>query len=330
MYTLRILNSELTGRFLNMKDAIDHVALAYKLYARGEADVFPVIVHHFESGKRELDIKSGHLAGAGVYGLKMLGFCSENPARGLAPLSGLILVMDVDKEQPIGIIDGAAITFMRTGAAGAVAARTFARKNAKRALIIGAGNQGRAQLMGLATGMPELAEIEICDMSDEAGERFVAEQQIKYPDILLKAAPYKNLSEAAAKADIIVTCTRSREYFLKKEWIQPGTHINAIGTDMPGKQEIDPDLMAEAKLFGDSVVQVLQKGECQHAAAEGKIQEEDITEIGQVLEGMRPGRVSDDEITVFDATGMAIQDLIVSAKILEKAAQLGVGSEIAF
>lgn len=330
MYTLRILNSELTNSFLNMKDAIENVALAYRLYARGEAGVFPIIVHHFESGKRELDIKSGHLAGAGVFGLKMLGFCSENPQRGLSPLSGLILVMDVDKEQPIGIIDGTPVTFMRTGAAGAVAARIFARKDSKKVLIIGAGNQGRAQLLGLVTGLPELKEICICDMFDESTKRFVTEEQPKYPFVRLTAVPYGKLPEAAGEADIIVTCTRSREYFLKKEWIKAGTHINAIGTDMPGKQEIDPELMASAKLFGDSAIQVVQKGECQYAAAAGKISQDDITEIGQVLDGLKPGRISNDEITIFDATGMAIQDLIVAAKLLEKAAELGIGVEVEF
>lgn len=330
MYSLRILSSAQTNDLLNMGDAISDVELAYKLYAREEAGVFPVIVHHFESGKREMDLKSGHLAGAGVFGMKMLGFCSENPQRGLAPLAGLIVVMDVDKQQPIGILDGTPITFMRTGAAGAVAARALARKDSKKVLIAGAGNQGRAQLLGLATAMPALEEIYICDILYENSCRFVNEQNGKFPNLQLKAVLYAELAEIAGQADIIVTCTRSREFYIHKEWIKAGTHINAIGADMPGKQEIEPELMANVRLFGDSRAQVIQKGECQHAAKSGRVSADDITEIGEVLEGMKPGRRSEDDITLFDATGMAIQDLIVSAQLLEKAKELNIGLEVEF
>lgn len=330
MYPLRILNSEQTSYLLNMEDAISDVELAYRLYAREEAGVFPVIVHHFESGKREMDLKSGHLAGAGVFGMKMLGFCSENPQRGLASLSGLIVVMDVDKQQPIGILDGTPITFMRTGAAGAVAARALARKDAKKVLIVGAGNQGRAQLLGLATAMPTLEEIYICDIIYEKSCQFVEEQKGKFPNLRLKAVLYAELAKTAGQADIIVTCTRSRKFFINKQWIKAGTHINAIGADMPGKQEIEPELLASIKLFGDSRAQVIQKGECQHAVKSGRISADDIAEIGEVLEGIKPGRNSEDDITLFDATGMAIQDLIVSAHLLEKAKQLNIGLEVEF
>ncbi len=330
MYSLRILNSEQTNRLLNMEQALSDVELAYRLFEKGEAEVFPLIVHQFEKGKREMDLKSGHLAGAGIFGMKMLGFCSENPERGMPPLSGLIVVMDVDTQQPIGILDGTPITFLRTGAAGGVAAKTFSRKGSKRALIIGAGNQGRAQLQGLASAMPMLEVIDICDIKYESSCSFVNTQNKKYPNFKLRAVPYTGLAEVAGQVDIIVTCTRSREFFLKKEWVKPGTHINAIGTDMPGKQEIDPELMANVKLFGDSRSQVLQKGECQYVAKSGKVSADDITEIGEVLEGSKPGRISEDDITIFDATGMAIQDLIVSAKLLEKAKELSIGTEVKF
>lgn len=330
MYTLRVLNSEQTKNLLNMEQAISNVELAYRLFAKGEAGVFPVIVHQFEKGKREMDLKSGHLAGAGVFGMKMLGFCSENQERGLQPLAGLILVMDVEKQQPIGILDGTPITFFRTGAAGGVAARTFARKDSKKALIIGAGNQGRAQLHGLATAMPTLEDIYISDIINESSIHFVDEQKLKYPNLEIKYVPYEELSKMTRNMDIIVTCTRAQGWFLKKEWISPGTHINAIGADMPGKQEIAPDLMKSIKLFGDSRAQVIEKGECQHIAKTKNITGNDIDEIGEVLEGMRTGRTSKDDITLFDATGMAIQDLIVASKLLENAKEERIGVEIKF
>ena len=330
MYSLRVLNNKETNDLLDMKQALFDVELAYRLFTKGEAGVFPVIVHQFEKGKREMDLKSGHLTGAGVFGMKMLGFCSDKLAHGIKPLSGLILVMDVKKQQPIGILDGTPITFFRTGAAGGVAAKTFARKDSKQALIIGAGNQGRAQLYGLTTAIPKLKKIHISDIVDEYSLDFVKEQSRRYPDIRIKHVAFQDLAAVLRNMDIIVTCTRARNWFLKKEWISPGTHINAIGADMPGKQEIDPTLMKTVKLFGDSRMQVIEKGESQHAAKAGQIKKSDIVEIGEVLENIKSGRSSDEDITLFDATGMAIQDLIVAKNLLERAKREGIGIEVEF
>lgn len=328
MYTIRILNQSETKALIDMKSAVQGVEKAFRLFAKKEAEVFPVIVHHFETGKREMDLKSGHLAGAGIFGMKMLGFCSEKIEKGLPPLSGLIMIMDVKNQQPIGIVDGTPITFIRTGAAGAVAAKTFARKDSKKVLIVGAGNQGRAQLLGLTTAMPKLEEFYICDINHESTCNFVKEQQSMYPNLLIKGVEYNNLCHIAREADIIVTCTRSRKYYLRKEWIKQGTHINAIGTDMPGKQEIEPELMKNVKLFGDSATQVIEKGECQHIGRMDKNLKLEVAEIGDVLEGIKPGRVSETEITLFDATGMAIQDLIVAGQLLEIAKEKNIGTEV--
>lgn len=330
MYPLRLLDRSQFEALVGMAEAIEGVELAYRLFSRKEAGVFPVIVHQFEPGKREMDLKSGHLAGAGIYGMKMLGWCSENAARNLPPLAGLIVVMDVDRQQPVGILDGTPVTFIRTGAAGAVGARALARKDSRKALIVGAGNQGRAQLWGLSLAMPGLESITICDIIDEQASRFVSEQKGRYPGFRLKAVPFTGLPQAAAEADLIVTCTRSREFFLKRDWITPGTHINAVGADMPGKQELEPELVASSKVFADSVAQVVAKGECQHAYKLGLISERNIVEIGAVLEGMAPGRTDPSDLTLFDATGMAIQDLVVGATALKRAEETGVGTVVPF
>lgn len=330
MYPLRLLDRSHFEKLVGIPEAIEGVEQAYRLFSRGEAGVFPVIVHQFEPGKREMDLKAGHLAGAGVFGMKMLGWCAENPARNLPPLAGLIIVMDVDRQQPLGILDGTPVTFLRTGAAGAIGARTFARKDSRTALIVGAGNQGRAQLLGLSFAMPQLETILVADILESQSARFVEEQQALYPRFKLQAVPFSGLSRATEESDLIITCTRSREFFLKKEWVSPGTHINAIGADMPGKQELEPALVASAKVFADSATQVFAKGECQHAAKLGLVPAERITEIGTVLEGMKPGRLSAEEITLFDATGMAIQDLMVAAMALNRAEKKGIGTVVHF
>ena len=330
MYPLRLLDRSQFEALVGMAEAIEGVDRAYRLFSRGEAGVFPVIVHQFEPGIREMDLKAGHLSGAGVFGMKMLGWCAENPARDLPPLAGLIVVMDVDRQQPIGILDGTPVTFLRTGAAGAVGARTFARKDSRTALIVGAGNQGRAQLWGLSLSMQGLESVSLCDIVDDQAIRFVSEQQARYPALKLQSVPFKELPEAASSADLIVTCTRSREFFLRKEWVSPGTHINAIGADMPGKQELEPALVASVKVFADSAAQVVAKGECQHAAKLGLVAAENIAEIGAVLEGTRAGRTGPSDVTLFDATGMAIQDLVVGAIALKKAEELKIGTVVHF
>ena len=123
----------------------------------------------------------------------------------------------------------------------------------------------------------------------------------------------------------MVACTPAREAYLRAEWIRPGTHINAIGTDARTKQELDPDLVCRCRLVADSRAQTLDHGELYHAFAAGRIREEDVAEMGEVLEGQEPGRRSPEEITLFDSTGMALQDLICAHKALRKAEEADVG-----
>jgi alanine dehydrogenase len=328
MYTLRVLDAKQVKTLIKMDDVIPAVEEAYKLYSKGEAGLFPVIIHEFEPGKNDMDIKSGHLWGGGIYGLKILGWCKDNPKQDLPALSGLIVLMEIKRQQPIGIIDASPITFLRTGAAGAIGAKVFARKDSSRAVIIGSGMQGRAQLQGLSITMPVLKEIHFFDKEYELACKLVSEQQQLFPSIALYAHPFSELENKLKKADIVVTCTTSRNYFIERDWIQPGTHINAIGCDMPGKQELEPSLVASAKVFADSIAQVTVKGECQWAYSQKMLKEAAITEIGQVLLQEKEGRCSDDEITVFDATGMAIQDLITAKKALDQAKTNKIGSTI--
>ncbi len=328
MYSLRILDTRQFKSVIEMTDVITSVEEAYKLYSSGQAGLFPVILHEFETGKNDTDIKSGHLTGAGVYGLKLLGYNRDNPQRGLPALSGLITLMDIETQQPLGIVDASAVTYMRTGAAGAVGAKTLARKNSRKVVLVGAGTQGRAQLEGLSYALPDLEEVHIVDVVREAAVKMVSEKQSLYPGIILYDHDFSELETVIKQADVIVTCTTAREFFIKNSWIQPGTHINAIGVDMPGKQEVEPSLIASSKVFADSIAQVVVKGECQWASADNTLSKEEITEIGDVLNGTKEGRTSEDEITLFDSTGMALQDLITAKLALDKAKALNIDTII--
>ncbi len=318
MYELKIMDAKQFRSVINMNDVITSVEKAYYLYSTGKAGLFPVIVHDFEQGKNDMDIKSGHLEGAGFYGLKILGFNQENPKSGRAALSGLIVIMDIKTQQPIGIVDASLVTFMRTGAAGAIGAKHLARKDAKTASIVGAGTQGRAQLMGLSLALPHLKTVHFFDINHDAAKKIAAEEQPNYPQLSLHGHGMEQIECVLSQTDVLVTCTPSRRSYIKNEWIRPGTHINAIGADMTGKQELEPLLVSRAEVFTDSIVQSIAKGECQWAYSGKMLEQENITEIGNIVAGIKKGRTSKEAVTVFDATGIALQDLITAKLALDK------------
>lgn len=329
MYKLRILDSAQFRALVTMDDVIPGVKEAYKLFSSGMAGLFPIITHEFDPGRTDMDIKSAYMDGAGIYGLKILGWNRDNPAvLGVPALAGLIIVMDIERQQPVGILEGTPVTFLRTGAAGAIGAEILARPESENTVIVGSGAQGRAQIMGLTKVMPDLKQIYVFDAQDVCAEKMAEEISPCYSGIQISAKPFASLESYVKNADIVVTCTPSRKGFIRNGWLKNGCHINTIGADMPGKQEIDPEITANIKVFGDSRSQVVQKGECQHAVSMGLIGPESIIEIGDVLNGTKPGRTSGDEITMFDATGMALQDLITAKVTLERAEELNIGTVV--
>ncbi len=326
MYRMRILNAAQVASLVSMKEAIGCVERAYRLYSGGEAGLWPTIYHDFEPGKRDMDIKSGHLTGAGLFGLKAVAWVADNPVlRGLPALAGLVVVLSSETGLPLGIVDGMALTNLRTGAAGALGARTLARPGSRRALIAGTGAQGRAQLEGLVTVLPELREVAVTSPDDRRNRLYLEEMSPRFPGLSLSVAPWGDLDEALSGSDVVVTCTPSREPFIADGPIRPGTHVNAIGADSKEKRELDENLVARASLFVDSRGQTLDHGEIRHAFERGLIVAEAVTELGAVLAGSAPGRQSDDEITLFDSTGMALQDIITADLALRRAEERGLG-----
>jgi ornithine cyclodeaminase/alanine dehydrogenase len=329
--TLRILSACDLERILRMEDVVGVVERAYILYSSGQAGVFPILSKEFEHERNEMDIKAGHLAGAGLYGLKIIGWAADNPVkRNIPALAGLVVVMEIESQQPLGLVEARTVTRLRTGAAGAVGARVLSREDSKVALVVGLGEQGEAQVEGLMNARPGLNRVIACARDPEKTKAYVAKMQKRFPSALFEGIGFEDLAGGCREADIIVTCTPSHKPFLEKSWIRPGTHINAIGADLAGKQELEVELVASARLVGDSRDQVLRQGECQTAFKAGLISAEDVGEIGEILLGLKPGRSSDKEITIFDATGMAIQDILTAELSLAGAARekLGITVEI--
>jgi alanine dehydrogenase len=232
----------------------------------------------------------------------------------------VIIYSDPKTGFPLAIMDGTQITNFRTGASGAVAAKYLARRDAKTLGLVGCGVQAQTQLLALSK-IFKFSEIYIYDISRTSMDNFKK---------VNSTYPLREVSLAkVSSADIICTTTTSRVPVVKKEWIKKGAHINAIGADAPGKQELDSDILKEAKIVVDDFEQATHSGEVNVPLSHGVIKVEDIyATLGEVVTGIKKGRDSRDEITVFDSTGLAIQDIAVAKVIFETAREKGLGQEI--
>ena len=226
---------------------------------------------------------------------------------------------------PLAICDGSYHTVMRTGAAAAVSAKWMARKNSKRLAIVGAGHMAEGTL---ATCNEVFAweEVRVWSRTQATLDHFIATQQLKFPKLKLKAST--TLPEVVSGADVVVTVTPARGAIVMNEWITAGTHIAALGADKGGDQELDPKILQRARIFVDDIRQCRTDGEINLPLRTGLITESDIAgEIGEVITGRKAGRTSDDEITLFDSTGIALQDSATVPLEYERAVAAGVGVE---
>jgi alanine dehydrogenase len=219
-------------------------------------------------------------------------------------------------------MDGTYITGMRTGAAGAVASKYLAKKDSKTLGVLGAGRQAVFQIAATACVF-KLESILVYDVNDKNIEALSAELQ--KIGITIKKATLEEVS----KQDILTTTTPSREPVVKNEMVMPGTHINAIGADAEGKEELDPEILKRAKVFVDDWAQASHSGEINVPVAKGFITKESISaSLGEVVAGIKTGRENNNEITVFDSTGLALQDLFTAEMVYQEALKRGLGKDI--
>lgn len=317
-----ILTQSEVKECLSMKDAIEAVKTAYTAFANGRVQM-PGVQHlDVLQHKGEVDVKSGFVEDFGLIGTKIATGFYENLKKGYPPGIAVIVLLDLETSMPLAIMDGTYITAYRTGAAGAVAAQVLARKNSKNVGILGAGTQGRMQLLALQE-IFDIQNVKIWDI-----ERGLAEQYQN--EISVNVEVMDNPGDVVPDADIVVTATPSRKALIGADVVHEGLHINAIGADGPGKQELDPEIMKQAsKIVVDSLAQCRRIGEIQHALAKGLIEESKIhAEIGEILNGDKTGREDDNEITVFDATGLSAQDIAAAKIVYDAAMKKGLGKRI--
>lgn len=336
MFKVRVLNQENIKKVLDMASVIDAVERVYVLKHQKKADVFPMVFHEFERGVADMDIKSGYLKEADIFGLKLVSWFGENEKKNLPPLIGTTLVFDGKTGVPVGLLSAEHVTGMRTGAAGAIGAKYLARKNSESLLMVGTGHQALFQIGASLTAFPGIRKVMVYSprtkgKAEKFCERVEENLRRMFPELSYKAVfvPKNDLEAAVGVSDIIITATPSREAMILKEWVKPGTHISCIGADMEGKQEIDEKLYETARVFVDDWGQAVSVGETETAVAKGIVSiEEPLPEIGQVIDGAIEGRQGDEDITIFDSTGIALQDLMVSKLALDKAESLGIGDTI--
>jgi len=308
---------------LSLPECIDAVERAFRLHAEGRTLGPGVLSVHASGGG--FHIKAAGLVGDRSYfAAKTNANFSDNPRRwGLPTIQGTIVLADAANGTPLAIMDSASVTALRTGAATAVAAKFLARPDARSATIVGCGVQGELQLAAIVTVLP-LRRLMLVDIDHARAEHLAARAAAKY-GVPVEAT--KDLHAAVRASDICVTCTTSRRAFLGVQDVAPGTFIAAVGADNPEKQELEPSLLASGTLVVDVLQQCAEIGELHHALAAGVLTPERVhAELSDVVAGRRPGRTRPEEVTIFDSSGTALQDVAAAVAVYEKAGAAGRGT----
>lgn len=325
MTDVLLLSASDVRSLVSMRDIIDAVEEAFRAFGVGSSKLAPVILTIIENYDGEHEIKSGYVDKYCI-GTKIVTFYKSNRTRyDLPALSGIIVLNDLNDGRPVAILDGTYITASRTGAAGATAAKYLARTDSTRVAVIGAGTQGRFQVQAL-NELFRITSVKVFDIDAKSSANYAEEMTNRFKFIV---EAVDSAQEAVSDADIIITATPSTHPMVQSEWIEEGVHINAIGADAPGKQELDANIVTKAKVVVDSVTQCIERGEIQTAIKKGLLTKEQIyAQLSEIVLGRKPGRVSDKEITLFDATGLAVQDITTAYTVFQLAKKKGMGTTV--
>lgn len=310
------------GGLISAADCFTAVEQVFASMAQKSAYNFPVIREAIGHADALYGFKSGFDRESLALGLKAGGFWPKNAAKGLTNHQSTIFLFDADTGRCRAVVGGNLLTALRTAAASAISIRYLARQDAKVLGMIGAGHQSTFQLRA-ALDQRAFEKVVGWNLHPEALDRLAAvaeERGIPFEAV--------DLDRLGAEADVIITITSSFAPILKAAQVRPGTHLACMGTDTRGKQEVEAGLLAAATVFTDEIAQSVTIGEAQHAVAQGLIPAGDIIEIGAVINGTHPGRSGAEEITLFDGTGVGLQDLAVASAAVDLAISRGLAVEV--
>lgn len=320
-----LLNKDEVGSLIDLDAILAAVENGYRSFNSGMVIQPNFMSVELPDTHEGLDFKGGLDMGGGYITLKSSsGGYDNNPKLGLPIGMNTVLLFEAKTSALKCIMDGTWITGCRTGAAGAISVKYLARADAEKLCILGAGKQARRQLLAIMR-VRKLTEVRVWDAFPEYLDAYVKEIS---EETGLKIRKCAMAEEAVRGADIVVTTTRGRSGpIVKKEWVQPGTHIVAIGADMPDKQELCVDVYDGAKVVNDSIDLCVKSGETHNAVEAGIIRPQDIyAEIGEIILGKKAGRENPDEVTIFDTVGMSIQDNVTAAMLYKGALEKGLGT----
>ena len=297
---------------LNVPAAIESIEAGFVALSSGAVTVPPVGFLRFEAPPGDCHIKYGHIHGDDVFVIKVATGFHENSARGLPTGQGMMIVMSAETGEPLALLDDSGyLTDVRTAIAGCIAARYLAPDVVECVGIVGAGMQARMQLQYLRH-VRECKRVKVWARRGEQSAEYRNEMSNSGFDVQVA----KSLEHLCESSNLIVTTTAATSALISSEWIRPGTHVTAMGSDAPGKQELDPALFAIANVCAvDSRSQCVDHGDSHFAVAGRQVAEADLVELGDIISGKIQGRSADEEITIADLTGVAVQDIQIAKTV---------------
>lgn len=319
-----ILDRKSVSALLDMKQAIKALEEVFRQQGLGRTRMPPKVYLDLPEFSGDFRAMPAYVAATGKCGLKWVNTHLSNARAGLPMVMAVVILNDPKTGFPLCVMDGTQITNVRTGAAGAVAAKYLARRDSSTVGLVGCGAQARTQLAALRQ-IFKVRRVKVWGKEPQLVEQHIRDQ--RRPGEQMSAA--KNIEDCVRDCDIVVTTTPSRRPLVKRKWLSPGTHINAIGADAAGKEELEPAVLKEAKVVVDDFRQASHSGEINVPFAKGILTKKDIcAELGQIICGCKKGRTSETEITVFDSTGLAIQDIAVADLVYRAALRQNLGQKI--
>ena len=318
------LTQDEVKQVLDMKSTLEAVEGGFREMGNDNIEMPPRVYLHFEKGV--LIAMPAYMPGLSAAGTKIVTVHPGNKKDyGLPAVIARIILNSPENGAPLAIMDGTYITALRTGAAGATGIKYLSKEDSTVAGVCGAGVQGRSQVMGLMEVRPGIKKVKVYDIIPEAKKAFAEEMKKLFPKV--EFVPVDSAKTAAEGSDIVITCTPSPEAFIDGAWLKKGCHVSAIGADTAAKRELMTSVIQKCdKLVVDFIPQAFVVGDFAKPKEEGVITEDDIyAEMGEIVAGKKKGRTSPDEITLFKATGLAIQDVGTASKVLELAKKKGVG-----
>lgn len=315
------LNRKEVESLLDMKGTLKVVEDAFRQHGQKKVQMPPKLYLYFENHNGDLRTMPAFLEEQDITGVKIVNVHPDNPKKGMPTVMALVILNSTETGAPLAIMDGTYLTDMRTGAAGGIAVKYLARKNSKTVGFVGTGNQARSQLMAI-NEVIDIREIKATSTSQNQTLAFKDDMELR---IECEITPKDTIREVC-DCDILVTTTPSREPIVMDGWIPEGTHINAIGADAPGKEELDPLILKRAKVVVDDIPQASHSGEVNVPISKGLLSVTNIFgELGEIITGGKKARLNDQDITVFDSTGLAIQDVATADMVYRKALKENMG-----